>query len=52
MVAVDDVVAVADPVHIDRGQLAAFDHGGVHPRPPIAQAPGGGQETGEEIARL
>ncbi len=50
--AVDDVVAVADPVNVDRWQLAAFDHGGVHARPAIAQTPGGGQETGEEIARL
>src|SRR5260370_38119091 len=50
MVAVDDVVAVADPVHIDRGQLAAFDHGGVHARPTIGQTPGGGRKTGKEIS--
>src|SRR5712691_6361275 len=52
VVAVDDVVAVADPINVDRWELAAFDHGGIHARPAIAQAPGGGQETGEEIARL
>src|SRR5260370_6336310 len=52
MMAVDDVIAVADPVDVDRRQLPAFDHRGVHPRPPIAQTSCGRQETRKEIACL
>src|SRR5712691_1873323 len=52
MMPVDHVIAVADFVDVDRRQLAAFDHGGVHARPSIAKPPRSRKETREEIARF
>jgi hypothetical protein len=52
MVAVDNVIAVADLVDVDRRQLPAFDHRGVDPRPSIAQPSRCREETRKEITGL
>src|SRR5207245_11349255 len=52
MVPVDDVIAVADAIDVDRWQLIALRHGRVHTRPAVAQTPRGRKETGVEVGGL
>src|SRR5438094_5657557 len=50
--AVDHVIAVADPVDVDGRQLRALDHLAVDARPAVAQSRGGGQKPRVEVLAL